>query len=168
MVKKTLAMVLALASGASPLHAQTLDGGLSMGGPSPVAMGSFVGARIRIPLGGTNADERSVRLGLTVAPMQRSDGNGLKSPVWRIGEGFEFGITSEAPTPHLSLAGFRLDSPRYAPGRRPAKKDRNHLSGGETTIAVVVGVVLVGGGLLFALNESGDPDNCVGGECNNN
>jgi hypothetical protein len=132
-------------------------------------MGGFVGARVRIPLGGARDSDKRVRASLTVAPMQYREGDQLKSPTWRIGEGLEFGFTSDRAAPHFSLAGRSLIPARYAPGRDAAKAGRSNLSDGGTAAAVVVGlVVLVGGGLLIALDNAGDPDSCTPGECNNN
>lgn len=154
-----------LACCAAPLQAQTVnpyqDNGYR-GGAGPVAMGSFVGARIRIPLGETRADEsRKMRVGLTVAPMQRSDGTALKGPAWRIGEGLEFGFTGGDRAPRLSLAGQRLAATRYAPGGRAATKGRSNMSDAGTAALVVGGLALVAGiGLLVALDASDDPDRC--------
>lgn len=168
MTIRSFAAWLALLSCAAPLHAQTLrDPALS--GASPVAMGSFVGARLRIPLGETKRGGEPVRAGLTVAPMQLSGGSGGQAPAWRIGEGLEFGFTSDAPVAHVSLAGQYLGPARFAPGGRAAATARNNLSDGETVAAVVVGLALLaGGGLLLALDAAGDPDPCTPGGCNNN
>jgi hypothetical protein len=166
---RSFTALLALISFASPLHAQTLEGSAHLNGGGPVATGGFVGARLRIPLGGTRASDRNVRASLTVAPMQRSEGSGLRGPAWRFGEGLEFGFTEGEASPHFSIAGQRLSPARYAPGRGASTKGRSNLSDGGTAAVVVVGlVVLVGGGLLLALDEAGDPDPCTPGECNNN
>lgn len=161
--------VLALLSCTAPLHAQTIGGASPTGIAGPVATGGFVGARLRIPLGGAKHSDKRVRASLTVAPIQRSEGDRLKSPAWRIGEGLEFGVASDRTAPHVSLAGRSLTPARYTPGGDAAKAGRSNLSDGGTAAAVVVGlVVLVGGGLLIALAEAGDPDPCAPGECNNN
>ena len=167
MAIRSFAALLALLSCTAPLHAQTIrDPALT--GAGPVAMGSFVGARLRIPLGGTRDGGDPIRAGLTVAPMQRSGGTGDVAPVWRIGDGLEFGFTSDAPVAHVSLAGQYLGPARYAPGGKAAKA-RANLSDGETIAAVAVGLALLaGGGLLLALDAAGDPDPCEPGGCNNN
>jgi len=165
---KTSIWIIALAAScAAPLHAQTVGPAPHMNGIGPVEMGGFAGARIRISLGGSGREKPMIRAGLTIAPMQHSGGSDLRSPNWRIGEGLEFGFRGGDPAPQLSLAGLRLTPARYTPGGRPADKNRNNLSGGTTTALVVVGVLVVVGGAL-ALSASGDPDNCTGGECNNN
>ena len=163
MTMKSIAASLALLSCcASPLHAQTIDGSAPMNGASPVATGGFVGARLRIPLGGTRSDEsRKIRAGLTVAPMQRTDGAGLKGPAWRIGEGLEFGFSGDERSPHVSLAGQRLTPVRYAPGRSTPAKGRSNMSDAGTVAVVVGGLALLAGiGLLVALDASDDPDRC--------
>lgn len=170
MTIRSFAVSLALLSCAAPAHAQTLRDPALATGASPVAMGSFVGARLRIPLGETKGGREPIRAGLTVAPMQRSGGgSGQQAPAWRIGEGLEFGFTSDAPVAHFSLAGQYIGPARLAPGGRAAAKARTNLSDGETVAAVAVGLaLLVGGGLLLALDAAGDPDPCTPGGCNNN
>ena len=163
MTMRSIAASLALLSCcASPLHAQTIDRSAPMNGPGPVAMGGFVGARLRIPLGGTKSDEgRKLRASLTVAPMQRSDGAGLKGPAWRIGEGLEFGFAGGERSPQVSLAGQRLTPARYVPGRSTPAKGRSNMSDAGTVAVVVGGLALLAGiGLLVALDASDDPDRC--------
>jgi hypothetical protein len=163
MTMKSIAASLALLSCcASPLHAQTIEGSAPMNSAGPVAMGGFVGARLRIPLGGTKSDEaRKLRVGLTMAPMQRSDGAGLKGPAWRIGEGLEFGFSGDERSPQISLAGQRLTPARYAPGRSTPAKGRSNMSDAGTVAVVVGGLALLAGvGLLVALDASDDPDRC--------
>ena len=161
-MRSIVASLALLSCCASPLHAQTIDGGAPMNGASPVAMGGFVGARLRIALGGTKSDEgRKIRAGLTVAPMQRSDGAGLKGPAWRIGEGLEFGFSGDARSPQISLAGQRLTRVPYAPGRSTPAKGRSNMSDAGTVAVVVGGLALLAGvGLLVALDASDDPDRC--------
>ena len=163
MTMKSIAASLALLSCcASPLNAQTIDGSAAMNGAGPVATGGFVDARLRIPLGGTKSDEaRKFRVGLTMAPMQRSDGAGLKGSAWRIGEGLEFGFSGDERSPQISLAGQRLTPARYAPGRSTPAKGRRNMSDAGTVAAVVGGLaILAGVGLLVALDASDDPDRC--------
>lgn len=160
-MKQISAAIALFACCASPLQAQTFGGGAPMNGASPVAMGGFVGARIRIPLGGKQEGGEKLRASLTVAPMQRTDGTGLKGPAWRIGEGLEFGFTGDDRAPRLSLAGQRLAATRYAPGGRAATKGRSNMSDVGTAALVVGGLALVAGiGLLVALDASDDPDRC--------
>jgi len=167
-MKQMIAVALGIAICATPLHAQTIDGAARISGGGPAATGAFAGARIRIPFGGARGERKPVRAGLTIAPTQRREGQGHGASTLRFGEGVEFGIRGDVPVAHFSLAGQYLGPARYAPGGRVADGRRSRLSGGGTT-AVVIGVAaLVGVGLLLALKSSGDPDNCTGGECNNN
>lgn len=171
MTKRPVTVSLALlACCAAPLQAQTVNPYQDTSyrsGAGPVATGGFVGARLRIPLGETRGDEgRTMRVGLTVAPMQRSDGTALKGPAWRIGEGLEFGFSGGGATPHLSVGGQRLTGQRisglrYAPGRSTPAKGRNNMSGAGTAAVVVGGLALLAGiGLLVALDAQGDNDRC--------
>lgn len=161
MTKKAISVSLALlACCASPLQAQTAGPG-HPGGAGPVATGGFVGARIRIPLGGGKESDRTPRASLTVAPMQRSEGSGLRGPAWRLGEGLEFGFAGDEFAPHFSIAGQSLASPRLAPGGRASTKSRKNLSDAGTVAVVVGGLAVVAGiGLLIALDASDDPDRC--------
>ncbi|WP_332819151.1 hypothetical protein [Sphingopyxis sp.] len=162
-MKKTgsIAALLALISFVSPLHAQTVAGPAHLNGAGPVTTGGFVGARLRIPLGGTRESAKDIRASLTVAPMQRSEGTGSGGPAWRFGEGLEFGFAGGEVSPHFSLAGQSLAPSRYAPGGRASAKGRSNLSDAGT-VAVVVGglAILAGVGLLVALDASDDPDRC--------
>lgn len=166
-MKRPMLVAALAATCVAPLQAQTIDRA-RMNGAGPVAMGGFAGARFRLPLGGTRGEKRTVRAGLTVAPMQRSGGGDLRGLAWRFGEGVEFGFRSDEPQPQFSLAGQQLTPARYAPGGTTPTKGRNNLSGGTSTAVIVGLAVLVGGGLALALSSSGDPDRCTGGECNNN
>jgi hypothetical protein len=160
-MRRIAASIALLSCCAAPLQAQTFEGGAPVNGASPVATGGFVGARLRIPLGGTKEGSETVRAGLTVAPMQRSDSAGLKGPVWRIGEGLEFGFTGDGRSPHVSLAGQRLTGARHAPGRSTPTKGRSNMSDAGTVALVVGGLaVLAGVGLLVALDAQGDDDRC--------
>ena len=76
-------------------------------------MGGFLGARLRVPLGGAR-EKRQVRAGLTLAPtMHLRDINGETRT--RLGEGLELGIGPNRPL-ELSLAGTRIDRIGLAPG----------------------------------------------------
>lgn len=169
MTIRSFAALLAIPSFALPLHAQTADPPLPMTGAGPVSTGGFVGARLRLSLGGNSAEDRTIRAGLMVAPMLHGSGADLRSPTWRIGDGLEFGFRDDDPTPQLSLAGLRLTPSRHAPeGPMPAR-GRNNLSDGGTVALALVGLaVAAGAGLLIAIDSAGDPDSCTPGECNNN
>jgi len=161
MTIRTFAASLALISFALPLHAQTLEGPAHLNGAGPVATGGFAGVRLRIPLGGTRESDKDVRASLTVAPMQRSEGSGLRGPAWRFGEGLEFGFRGGETAPHVSLAGQRLTPAPYAPGRSTPTKGRNNMSDAGTVAVVVGGLALLAGvGLLVALDAADDPDRC--------
>lgn len=170
MKRRSLAALPALLSLALPLPVRAADPPPPMmTGAGPVATAGFVGARLRVPLGGGKAGDRTLRAGLTIAPMLRSGGADFRSPAWRIGEGLEFGFRDADPAPQLSLAGLRLTPPRRGADGRIATKGRTQLSDGGTVAAVLVGVAVAAGvGLLVALDAQGDPDPCTPGECNNN
>lgn len=158
---RTVAASLALISFASPLHAQTMAGPAHLNSVGPVATGGFAGVRLRIPLGGGRESDKDIRASLTVAPMQRSEGTGLRGPAWRFGEGLEFGFTGDETAPHLSLAGQRLTRLPYAPGKAVSTKGRSNMSDAGTVAVVVGGLALLAGiGLLVALDASDDPDRC--------
>lgn len=161
-MKSVVASLALLSCCVSPLQAQTIERGGPPNGAGPVAMGGFVGARLRIPLGGARSDgSRKIRAGLAVAPMQRSDGAGSKGPAWRIGEGLEFGFSGDERSPQLSLAGQRLTPAPYAPGGSAPAKGRSNMSDAGTVAVVVGGLALLAGiGLLVALDASDDPDRC--------
>lgn len=153
---KNIMLVLALAATcAAPLHAQTNTVGPGMGpqmnGTGPLAMGGFVGARVRISLGGTKSEDQKLRAGLTIAPIQyRGDGD-LQTFRSRIGEGIEFGFRGGDAAPQWSLAGMQLTGGKAVPG-----KGRSNLSDGATIALVVVAVVAVAGVALYAAADEAD------------
>lgn len=150
-----LAMVMAV-TGVAPAQARMISAP-PPSGAEPVSMGGFVGARVRISLGGSRSEEQTLRAGLTIAPIQYRGGGDLQGFRSRIGEGLEFGFRGKDPAPQLSVAGQPLK----------AMEQRSNLSGGGTTTLVIVGLALaVGVGLAVALGDS--KDDCTGGECNNN
>jgi hypothetical protein len=162
MTMKSIAASLALLScAATPLHAQTAREPAHLNGAGPVATGGFAGVRLRIPLGGTQGSDKDIRASLTLAPMQRSDGSGLRGPAWRFGEGLEFGFRGDDAGPQLLLGGQRLTGQRYAPGGATSAKGRNNASDVGTAAIVVGGLALLAGiGLLVALDAQGDNDRC--------
>lgn len=121
------------------------------GGAEPVRMGGFVGARVRISLGGSRSEDQKLRAGLTIAPMQYRGGGDLQGFRSRIGEGLEFGFRGGEQTPQLSLAGMQLTGGKGVPG-----KGRSNLSDGATIALVVVGVVAVAGIALYAAADEAD------------
>jgi hypothetical protein len=98
-------------------------------------MGGFLGARIRVPLGGER-EKRQVRAGLTLAPtMHLRDINGETR--MRLGEGLELGIGPNRPL-ELSLAGTRIDRIGLAPrGRRAGVSTLGWIAIGVGTAIVV-------------------------------
>ncbi len=150
-----------LSCGAAPLQAQTIGEPAHPNSAGPVATGGFAGVRLRIPLGGSRASDKEMRASLTLAPMQRSDGSGLRGPAWRFGEGLEFGFRGDEAAPRLSLGGQRLTRLPYAPGKTASTKGRSNMSDAGTVAVVVGGLALLAGiGLLVALDASDDPDRC--------
>lgn len=149
-MKKSIVAAIMAATCVAPVQAQMVSAP-PPGGAGPVSMGSFVGARVRISLGGARSEDQGVRAGVTIAPMQRHEGSDLKSPSWRIGEGLEFGFRDKDPAPQLSLAGMRL-----TPGKGAPLKGRNNLSGAATVALVVVGVAVVAGVALYAAADEAD------------
>lgn len=121
------------------------------GGAEPVQMGGFVGARVRLSLGGSRSEEQTLRAGLAIAPMQYRGGGDLQGFRSRIGEGLEFGFRGGEQTPQLSFAGMRLTG-----GKDVAGKARSNLSDGATIALVVVGVVAVAGVALYAAADEAD------------
>jgi len=133
-----------------PVQAQMVSAP-APGGAEPVAMGGFVGARVRISLGGTRSEDQKLRAGLTIAPMQYRGGGDLQGFRSRIGEGLEFGFRGGETAPQLSLAGMRLTGGKGLPG-----KARSNLSDGATIALVVVGVVAIAGVALYAAADEAD------------
>lgn len=149
-MKRSIVATILAATCVAPLQAQMVSAPPPEGA-GPVSMGGFVGARVRISLGGVRNEDRGVRAGLTIAPMQRREGGDLRTPTWRIGEGLEFGFRGGDPAPQLSLAGLRL-----TPGKGASLKDRNNLSSAATVALVVVGVAVVAGVALYAVADEAD------------
>ncbi|MGZ8998706.1 MAG: hypothetical protein ACXW2T_07620 [Allosphingosinicella sp.] len=112
--------------------------------------GSFAGARVRLPLGGTET-EGGLRAGLVMAPTLRSEGADHRRSL-RFGNGAEIGFKQGQPLA-LSIAG------RTVTGRE-AQRLSGPRAGVSTLawVAVGTGVVLVVGTLLFvdALNDASE------------
>jgi hypothetical protein len=141
MKKLTIGALVAaqLASVAPAGAAQLLDSA----GASSTRVGGFAGARLRISL--DPKPRERVRAGLTIAPTSlslRADG----ATRFRTGEGVEYGV-SDLSKPELSLSGRRV-SELVQSGRGPGGERRNLSTTG--LVAIGVGVVLVGAGLLYA------------------
>lgn len=149
-MKKWIFAATIVATAVAPLHAQTIERAGHMTGATQVSTGGFVGARVRIALGRTHGEKRTIRGGLTIAPMQHDRGNDFKSPTWRIAEGLELGFRRDEAEPVIALAGQRLTA-RHG-GRRLPGDGRSNLSNLGTAAVVVVGLAaVVGIGLLAAL-----------------
>lgn len=119
--------------------------------------GAFLGARMRLKLGG--GDEKTVRAGLALAPLQQSRGfdGSIRT---RFGEGFELGLGDKG-RPALSLAGQPVDqlmlgrSGKDPTGRRQGVSDL-------AWVAIGVGAVVV---IVLALGVACTSDNdCIGSE----
>jgi len=105
--------------------------------------GVFLGARLRLPLGG-NREERQLHAGLAMAPTLHGRASDGESRL-RIGEGLELGVAVREPL-RLSLAG--QDVRRLGAGQQEEEDD------GVPTWAIVTGAALVTAGLaLWGLTE---------------
>ena len=151
-MRAILTASIAIAVAATPAHAA----GWSQQG-SEIRPGAFIGARLKVPLGGST---RSIpRAGLSIAPTQsRISRDGYVAS--RIGEGVELDFSGTKPT--IALAGIRADRALGLTTTPPAKTDQ-HKTGISTGgwIAIGVGTVVVGGLIGFALwvdaiNDSSD------------
>ncbi|HEX2764604.1 MAG TPA: hypothetical protein VHM92_12285 [Allosphingosinicella sp.] len=119
--------------------------------------GAFLGARVRLRLGGENAEP--VRAALTLAPLQQW--RGLDGSVrTRFGEGFELGVGDKGK-PALSLAGQRVDrlmlgrSGQAPEGRKQGVSDLGWVAIGIGAVVVIV--------LALAVACTND-DDCIGSE----
>lgn len=121
-------------------------------GPANTEAGVFAGARLRIALG--SASRNKARIGLTLAPMTRSQWGDGRTRL-RFGEGAGLGMTGNGPIQVL-LAGRSLSS--FAPQRSAI--DRKNASGISTLgwVAIGTGAALIVGGFLFAdaLNDASE------------
>ncbi|WP_428684327.1 hypothetical protein [Sphingopyxis sp.] len=149
-MRKSIIAVALAATCIAPVQAQMVSAP-SPSGAEPTQMGGFVGARVRISLGGSRSEEQKLSAGLTIAPMQYRGGGDLQGFRSRIGEGLEFGFRGKDPAPQLSLAGMRLTGGTSLPG-----KGRNNLSDVGTVALVVVGVAVVAGIALYAAADEAD------------
>ena len=120
----------------------------------------FVGAKLRLSMGGKYASKPSAAL--AIAPAQsRISGNGMVST--RIGEGIALNFTSRAK-PTLTLAGARADTALGL--RRDGKRVSDERLGLSTGGWIAIGVgsaALIFGGLYLAADHIAD---CDEGECN--
>lgn len=112
-----------------------------------VRPGAFLGARVKLPLGGRTAPKP--RAELAFAPTQsRISNSGLVRT--RIGEGLAFGLTPHSK-PTVTLAGMRADTALGLTGRGLAKNDQKIGISTGGWIAIGVGTVLVVGVVGLAL-----------------
>jgi hypothetical protein len=122
---------------AQPVSAADL--GDDSGGASAATQrhGAFAGARLRVPLGGT---DREVRAGLAAAPLVQNRGadGSLQT---RFGDGVEFGFAGRKPA-GLSLGGTRLSDL----GQR-----RDGPGGTRLGTSTGKGLAIVGGIVLLTL-----------------
>ncbi|HEY0413928.1 MAG TPA: hypothetical protein VGD66_12390 [Allosphingosinicella sp.] len=111
-------------------------------------VGAFAGARLRVPLGGGR--ETPVRLGLALAPVQRTGGQDGATKL-RFGEGLEFGLAGRT-RPALSVAGYRV-------GGEANGADGRRLGVSTIGAAGIAGAVIVAGFLVLALAARSDGSN---------
>jgi len=108
-----------------------------------VEVGSFAGARFRLPLG--RSASAKPRLDLAFAPMARGQSMSGRTRM-SFGDGIGIGIAGAGPV-QLSLGG----RPLSALGPHDAKMDERNAAGVSTlgTVAIVTGgLLLIAGGLL--------------------
>jgi hypothetical protein len=135
---------------ATPVAAAELQGDRSSG---VTATGSFAGARVRLPLGGSAARER-LRAGLVMAPTLHSEQAGGRVAT-RFGEGLEFGFGPARRGVALSLAGRPLTGEgRDLPGTRAGVSTLGW-------VAIGVGAVAL---ILVAAAVTCQETNCLGSE----
>ena len=123
--------------------------------------GAFVGARIRLPLGG-GTDAGRPNAALTIAPAVRSVSAEGEIRT-RTGEGISLNLAS-ASGMTLTLAGVRADPALgFTPGRKTSAGQKLGLSDAGW-VAVGVGGVLLAGAAIFAVathcDESDSSDDC--------
>ena len=121
--------------------------------------GAFAGIRLRVPLDGA-AHQRSIRVGLTLAPTMHSRTAGGETQM-RIGEGLELGIADRGPV-HLSIGGTPVS--RVAQGRTGPDGQRLGVST-LGWIAIGVGTFVVVGAVAGYLWFEDAIDCDPGDEC---
>jgi hypothetical protein len=121
-----------------------------------VERGTFAGARIRLSLGGGQAD-RKIRAGLTLAPTLRSQTISGETRM-RFGEGVELGFAGDRPLA-LSLAGRPVA--RLQPGGTRSEDDGRLGVSTMGYVAIGVGVAaLVGAFVLYQDLKDGSLSDC--------
>jgi hypothetical protein len=150
-MRKILASLLSASLLATPVQARAWQD--QAAGVRP---GAFVGAEIRLTLGGTEA-ARPVAA-LAMAPTQsRISGDGIVRT--RIGEGIALDLTSHAK-PTLTLAGIRADQALGLTSRPTTAHGRKlGLSDGAKVAIGVVAALAVGVGVLYVV-KSNECDEC--------
>jgi len=115
--------------------------------PTEVRPGAFLGARVKLPLGGHTTTK--ARAELAFAPTQsRISNSGLVRT--RIGEGFAFGLTPHSK-PTLTVGGTRADVALGFAGAGRAKNDQKMGISTGGWVAIGVGTVLIVGAVGLAL-----------------
>jgi len=142
-LRKPAIAILASVLISAPAAAASFDDGTA-----GVRPGSFAGAVITIPLGGSRTAKP--RASLAFAPTQtRITANGATST--RIGEGFALNL-SPGSKPTLSLAGVRVDRAlRLDKGSSAGDDGKLGLSTGAAVAIGIGAVVLVGAGVFYAV-----------------
>jgi hypothetical protein len=125
--------------------------------PDDIRPGAFVGARLKLSLGGREAAKP--RAELAFAPTQsRISGDGMVRT--RIGEGLALNLTGERK-PMLTLGGVRADSALGLQRNGSVKIDQKAGISTGGWIAIGVGTAVIAGAVAFALwvdavNDSSD------------
>ncbi|HST37526.1 MAG TPA: hypothetical protein VLK25_12970 [Allosphingosinicella sp.] len=123
------------------------------------ATGTFAGLRLRMPMGGSRA-QQAPRIGLAFAPTVHSINDSGEARM-RIGEGLELGFSGRQPL-RLTLAGQQLR--RLGAAQQDAEDDNDRRGGPSTlgwiAIGVGVAVVIVVGAAAICFSDS----DCVGSE----
>lgn len=144
----TSLLVGSLLATSQPASAASLDPSLA----TDTRSGTFVGARLRMALGGSGRSE--AKLGLTFAPMLRGESSDGRVRM-RFGEGVGMSLTGRGAG-SLNLAGRPLSSFRAGEAGLDRKNANNISTLGA--VAIGVGVLVVVGGFVFyrALENASD------------
>lgn len=133
-----------IAATAMPAHAAEIVGAEA---PRSQQFGTFVGARLRVPLDGARREPRAT---LTAAPALHSRDTAGENRL-RIGQGFEFGIEGE--NLRFDLAGQPIN--RLVEGGSSPNGRRNNVST-IGWVAIGVGAIAATVFTLYALCGSGE------------
>lgn len=120
--------------------------------------GTFAGARLRVPLGGTESGK--VRAGLSLTTVQRTDFSDGRGRI-AFGEGVELGVAAGKPltlrTGGVPLAQRLGAAEDREDGKRKSSTGKKILKG--AIVVAIVGAAVVGG-LLLAFVVACDDNRC--------